>query len=128
MRAGFRAAGFEVLTASKYLTGPSYLLPGDIILNDAQHTATNLGYGKYAENTNADLNPAPAASTTDTHKVATSVLNVRSGPGMNYDVIGQLRYGTSVTLNRVVEASDGSTWYAITRNGLTGYAASQYIR
>ena len=128
MRAGFRAAGFEVLTASKYLTSPSYLLPGDIILNDAQHTATNLGYGKYAENTNADLNPAPAAQTTDTHKVAASVLNVRSGPGMNYDVIGQLRYGTSVTLNRVVEAADGSTWYAITGNGLTGYAASQYIR
>ena len=128
MRAGFRAAGFEVLTASKYLTSPSYLLPGDIILNDAQHTATNLGYGKYAENTNADLNPAPAAPTTDTHKVAASVLNVRSGPGMNYDVIGQLRYGTSVTLNRVVEAADGSTWYAITGNGLTGYVASQYIR
>ena len=128
MRAGFRAAGFEVLTASKYLTGPSYLLPGDIILNDAQHTATNLGYGKYAENTNADLNPTPAAPATDTHKVAASVLNVRSGPGMNYDVIGQLRYGTSVTLNRVVEAADGSTWYAITGNGLAGYAASQYIR
>ena len=128
MRAGFRAAGFEVLTASKYLTGPNYLLPGDIILNDAQHTATNLGYGKNAQNTNVDINPAPATSENNTHRVIASVLNVRSGPGMNYDVVGQLRYGTIITLNRVVEASDGSTWYAITGNGLSGYAASQYIR
>ena len=128
MRAGFRAAGFEVLTASKYLTGPDYLLPGDIILNDAQHTATNLGYGKYAENTNTDITPTPATPADANHRVSASVLNIRSGPGMSYDVIGQLRYGTIVTLNRVIEASDGSTWYAITGNGLSGYAAAQYIR
>lgn len=129
MRAGFRAAGFEVLTGAKYLNGPDYLLPGDIILNDSQHTATNLGYGKYAENTNSDVTPSPtpAPSGGTEHRVLASVLNVRSGAGMSYGVIGQLRYGTTVTLQRVIEASDGTTWYSISSNGLNGYVAAQYI-
>ena len=48
MRAGFKAAGFEVLTASKYLGSDAYLLPGDILLNDAAHTAINLDKGSKA--------------------------------------------------------------------------------
>lgn len=48
MRAGLKAAGFEVLTASKYLTSDAYLLEGDIILNDSAHVATNLTTGSKA--------------------------------------------------------------------------------
>lgn len=40
MRTGFAKAGFIVLTESKYLTSGDYLLAGDIVLNDAHHTAT----------------------------------------------------------------------------------------
>lgn len=45
MRQAYTAAGYQVLTESKYLTGPDYLLPGDILLNDAHHTATNITRG-----------------------------------------------------------------------------------
>ena len=45
MRTGFRTAGFQVLTASKYLTSDKYLRRGDILLNDAHHTAINLTNG-----------------------------------------------------------------------------------
>lgn len=45
MRAGFRAAGFQILTASTYLTSDKYLRRGDILLNDAHHTAINLTNG-----------------------------------------------------------------------------------
>lgn len=45
MRSGFRSAGFEVLTGSKYLNSDSYLMRGDILLNDAHHTAINLTTG-----------------------------------------------------------------------------------
>lgn len=48
MRAGLKAAGFEVLTDSKYLSGPDYLLEGDILLNDDHHVATNLTNGSKA--------------------------------------------------------------------------------
>ena len=33
------------MTESKYLTGPDYLLAGDILLNDSHHTATNVQDG-----------------------------------------------------------------------------------
>lgn len=46
MRKHFSAAGFEVLTESKYLTSGSYLLPGDILLYDNHHGATNVTAGK----------------------------------------------------------------------------------
>lgn len=49
MRAAYKAAGYEVLTASKYLNSPEYLLPGDILLNDEVHTATNITKGAKAE-------------------------------------------------------------------------------
>lgn len=45
MRSGFKAAGFTVLTDAKYTNGCSYLLPGDILLYDAAHTATNITVG-----------------------------------------------------------------------------------
>lgn len=45
LRSGAEKAGFQVLTESKYLTGPDYLLAGDILLNDSHHTATNVQDG-----------------------------------------------------------------------------------
>lgn len=45
MKPNFRAAGFEVLTESKYLTSDAYLIPGDILLNTSHHTCINLDYG-----------------------------------------------------------------------------------
>lgn len=51
-RAILKAAGFEVLTASKYLTGPDYLLRGDILLYEGHHTATNITTGSKSGSTN----------------------------------------------------------------------------
>ena len=45
MRQEFVRAGFTALTASKYLTGPDYLLPGDILLCENHHAAANVSYG-----------------------------------------------------------------------------------
>ena len=45
MRSGLKAAGFACLTESKYLNGSSYLVAGDILLNDAHHTATAVTNG-----------------------------------------------------------------------------------
>jgi len=45
MRGEFVAAGFKALTASKYLSGPDYLLPGDILLYEGHHAAANVSYG-----------------------------------------------------------------------------------
>lgn len=48
MRSQLTAAGFNALTDAKYLVSDDYLLPGDILLNEAHHTAVNLDKGRYA--------------------------------------------------------------------------------
>jgi hypothetical protein len=49
MRDKLHAAGFEVLTAAKYLTSADYLRRGDILLNDDNHVCINVTDGELAE-------------------------------------------------------------------------------
>ena len=45
MREGFSKAGFQILTAERFLNSDAYLLAGDILLNDAHHTCTVITNG-----------------------------------------------------------------------------------
>ena len=45
MRNAAQIAGFQILTAPKYLEDDDYLLAGDILLNDAHHTCTVITNG-----------------------------------------------------------------------------------
>ena len=58
MGAILKKAGFEKLTASKYLTSDKYLLRGDILLYPEHHTATNLTDGALS-GSSANVAPAP---------------------------------------------------------------------
>ncbi len=73
LRAALKAAGFEVLTESKYLTSDAYLFAGDILLNDNAHVATNLTTGSKASGTSA-----PSKSI---NEVAKEVINGKWGNG-----------------------------------------------
>ena len=73
LRAALKAAGFEVLTESKYLTSDAYLFAGDILLNDNAHVATNLTTGSKASRTSA-----PSKSI---NEVAKEVINGKWGNG-----------------------------------------------
>lgn len=44
-RSVLKSAGFEILTASKYLTSDAYLMAGDVLCNEAHHTAINVTDG-----------------------------------------------------------------------------------
>lgn len=61
MRDCFKAAGFQVLTDSKYTNGTTYLLPGDILLNDAHHTATNITVGAAVRNDSVNVEKGKTA-------------------------------------------------------------------
>lgn len=61
MRPRFVAAGFRALTASKYLSGPNYLLPGDVLLYEGHHAAVNITHGSKAPTTGTT---APTTGTT----------------------------------------------------------------
>ena len=53
MRAGLKEAGFMVLTDKKYLTSSKYLIAGDILLNDAHHTAVAVTNGTLSSTSEA---------------------------------------------------------------------------
>lgn len=134
MRSGYAAAGFQVLTGSKYLTSYDYLLPGDIILNDDQHATTNLGYGKYAENTSSNT-PTQATPTISKEvkfigTVKADLLNVRTWAGTNYpkiDKYPQLSNGTKIQVCDTIKAADGTDWYYICYNNVYGFVCAAYV-
>lgn len=69
---------------------------------------------------------AYAATSKGTVKVSDS-LNVRSGPGTSYSVIGSLYNGDVVTIVGNSNDSSGTKWYKINFNSGYGYVSSSYI-
>ena len=55
---------------------------------------------------------------------ATTDLNVRAGPGPNYEVVGVLGAGESATLNGCLE---NSKWCVVAVNGKDGWVYSDYL-
>lgn len=84
MRSILKNAGFQVLTASKYLTSADYLMKGDILLNDNAHTATNIETGKYAnESTTKDY--WVRGDSGETVEEIQKMLNTVGGYGLKVD-------------------------------------------
>ncbi len=59
--------------------------------------------------------------------VQATSLNVRSGPGTGYSIVGKLTYGAGVTVVDEAVAADGSAWYRIRFTGESGGAAEGYV-
>lgn len=98
MRSAYKTAGFEILTDSKYLTSSAYLLPGDILLNDGAHTATNLGIGSKVNYTQNSTTVSKSSSigenntTTKTSEIQTMLNKVG-----NYGLAVDNSYGAATT-------------------------------
>jgi hypothetical protein len=112
MRSVFTKAGFVALTDSKYLTSTKYLLPGDILLYENHHAATNITVGSAVRSSwKPGSTPTPALAVPDAEKPAQQVqqihqekpegpfititgsVNVRNGPGITYPVLGVAKRG-----------------------------------
>lgn len=153
LKAGFKAAGFTVLTDSKYLTSSDYLLPGDILLREGHHVTTNLGIGKYtaaASETNktTTVNTVKATSktkfavsgTTTPNKTAVcnvkvtdaESLYVRSWAGKENAPIKSPEYilkDKIVALCDSILDSAGKEWYYIKIDNKTyGFASAAYLK
>ena len=143
MRSAYQNAGFQVLTESKYLTSSDYLVPGDILLNDTHHTATNLGIGSKSgysgngnntivieDSTNTPSNPSKPNTTVKWQgKVTADELNVRTWAGTENGTcsFSPLKEGTIVGVCDTVYASNGNAWYYIKYNGKYGFVHSAYV-
>lgn len=139
LRAALKAAGFEVLTDSKYLTSDAYLLAGDILLNDGAHTATNLtdgakSSGAGASNTtplkrNAKVDVAYGfnKSIAGTYKVTASALNLRAGAGKGKSILAVMENGESFRCYGYYNDCNGVKWlYGVYKN-IVGYASSKCL-
>ena len=145
MRSGFKAAGFKILTANKYLNSTDYLLPGDILLNDVHHTATNLGIGSKSEGIEESI-PASSSSSSKKEstdgrineipkwvgKVTASELNVRTWAGTEYPQIKSypvLDKGNLIDVCDIIKANNGQDWYFVRIAGnIFGFVCAKYIK
>ena len=62
-----------------------------------------------------------------TGSVNCDLLNMRSGAGTENSLVGQISYGTEVTITGEAFDSEGGLWYKVTAGSLSGYVASNYI-
>ena len=117
MRSGLVAAGFKALTEDKYLTSGNYLLPGDILLNESHHTATNVTLGKNATGWNPGGEaPAPIPIPTPTGdvpyrvKVSITDLLIRTAPGTDSKSTGQCTGKGVFTIMEEATGTGATMW------------------
>lgn len=139
MRAGLKAAGFEVLTDSKYLTSDAYLLEGDITLNDNAHVAVNLTDGAKSSGTGAsntttvksnakvDVAHGFNKSLAGTYKVTASGLNLRAGAGTGKSILAVMKNGEKVQCYGYYNDCNGVKWLYVVYKNIVGYASSKYL-
>lgn len=139
MRAGLKAAGFEVLTDSKYLTSDAYLLEGDITLNDNAHVAVNLTDGAKSSGTGAsntttvksnakvDVAHGFNKSLAGTYKVTASGLNLRAGAGTGKSILAVMENGEKVQCYGYYNDCNGVKWLYVVYKNIVGYASSKYL-
>ena len=143
MRSSFKNAGFQVLTDSKYRSGTEYLMPGDILLNDVHHTATNLGIGKKINYTPSADEPGqvPVTPTPPTVDYADSLdkalageykvkaddgLNLRTGP--NKTIITNIPNGkTVINYGYYTDTKDGR-WLLVMYGSEKGFVSAKYVQ
>ncbi|MCM3774162.1 SH3 domain-containing protein [Priestia aryabhattai] len=80
-------------------------------------TAITPGFSSIGEN------QGKAYAATVTYKVTASKLNVRSGAGTTYGIIGSVVKDQTLSV-----VSKNGSWYKINYNGRTGYVSSDYVQ
>lgn len=121
MREILQKAGFQVLEGEKYTAYDSeYLRRGDILLNDAHHTAVVLTDGAKAGK--------PEKWTKGTYKVTASALNVRDRRStLSGKVVGCLTKGEKVELRSLKRNNKGNVWARIKGGKYGGnYVAAEF--
>lgn len=140
MREKFTAAGFKALTGSKYTDGYNYLLPGDILLYENHHAATNITLGKSVKgewNPHSTMpDPELTIETTIDDEVppeevtfelpcirANGNVNVRRGPDTSYGSLGVANKGTML---RYYGFDYTNGWHLVEFEGNTGWVSPKY--
>lgn len=132
MRVEFTKTGFIALTASKYLTSGNYLLPGDILLYESHHAATNITLGKSVKSEwHPDAQPPapapePAPEMEKPYVEITGSVNIRKGPGVDYARVGVAKRGDRLKWFGFTYPENG--WQLIEYDGGTAWVSGKYAK
>lgn len=113
---------FDRLTDDKYCKKPDYLMRGDILCTRTKgHTVVVLTDGRKAEY--PAITPAhPDAPSGDTLTVTGATVNLRSGPGTQYGIVGVARKG-----DKLVQANE-TGWLPVLVDGVVRWISEKYIK
>ncbi|WP_288219169.1 SH3 domain-containing protein, partial [uncultured Clostridium sp.] len=104
----------------KYGSGYGYVSKDYVtVSSSSNNSSSNSGSSNSGSSNNTTT--TPSTSTTGTIKV-NNALNVRSGAGTSYSVIGSLKNGATV---EIVETS--GSWYKIKYGSGYGYVSKDYV-
>lgn len=117
-----KSGKFDKLTADKYCKQPDYLMRGDILCTRTKgHTVVVLTDGRKAEY--PAITPAhPDAPSGDTLTVTGATVNLRSGPGTQYGVLGVANKG-----DQLVQV-DTTGWLPVLVDGAVRWISEKYIK
>lgn len=146
MVSAFRAAGFEIRTASKYLSSPDYVCAGDVLLNDHHHTTicissgvkTGEGLTVYDENSISTTTSSSSSSSSSSNDALNETVKsyiyankaqvaLRTWAGKDNSQLKSFPTvvkGQKLGLCDTVKASDGSTWYFVKIEDKYGFVDS----
>lgn len=140
MRQEFIRAGFVALTASKYLTSPDFLLPGDILLYESHHAACNLTVGSkvreqwnpegYASQHKQDGLEPPVEEIPPYELPAVVITGssvfVRKGPSTDYGSLGVVHQNDRLHYFGYTCPDNG--WFLVEFEKQTGWVSGRYGR
>ncbi len=63
----------------------------------------------------------------DEYSITDDYVNVRSGPGTDYDVLGSVSSGQKISSSETVTDDNGDVWYAFSYNGTQGYVRADFV-
>lgn len=117
-----KSGKFEKLTADKYCKQADYLMRGDILCTRTKgHTVVVLTDGRKAEY--PAITPAqPDAPSGDTLTVTGATVNLRSGPGTQYGIVGVARKG-----DKLVQANE-TGWLPVLVDGVVRWISEKYVK
>lgn len=154
MKAKLKAAGYKIVTTSKYLTSSPYCVRGAVYVKSGSHTVCGLTNGAYYEQTleaagieitssgtvkaTEPAKSGPSSSIAGTYKVTASALNVRNGAGTsansygnNKTILVTIPKGTKVKNYGYYTTVNSTKWLYIqfTYGGVeyTGFATEKYL-
>ena len=94
----------------------------------AKKTSTTAKATTKATTSSTAASSSSKTYTIGTVKTSSSALNVRSGAGTQYSVIGTVSNGSIVQITGSAKASDGLTWYKYNySSSKVGYISSSYV-